>query len=75
MRTQDRAALQASVAQHDVVVTSYEHVRSDIEWLETQRWDYCVLDEGHAIRNPSSKLSQVWAPLSCLCTHCTLLST
>jgi len=43
---------------YDVVVTSYEIVRSDVEILSKHAWNYCVLDEGHAIRNAKSKLTQ-----------------
>ena len=38
---------------------SYESVRADIEWVAQQQWLYCVLDEGHVIRNPKAKLTQV----------------
>lgn len=32
---------------------------ADIEWVSGVQWGYCVLDEGHTIRNPSSKITQV----------------
>lgn len=44
----------------DIIVMSYETLRSDIEHLQDMRWLYCILDEGHLIRNPKSKLNQVW---------------
>lgn len=42
---------------YDVVVISYESLRAGIDWVSSIKWSYCVLDEGHAIRNPSSKLA------------------
>jgi hypothetical protein len=70
---QQRAALQQQLArqqaqqgstqgrqaqpQYNVVVMSYEHLRADAEWVAAQRWCYCVLDEGHMIQNPRSKVA------------------
>ncbi len=42
----------------DVLVMSYEHLRADAEWVAQRRWLYAVLDEGHAIRSPKSKIAQ-----------------
>ncbi|KAK9823112.1 hypothetical protein WJX72_000353 [[Myrmecia] bisecta] len=53
-----RAALRSQVAQHNVVVMSYDSLRSDIDWVEKQAWQYCVLDEGHIIRNPKSMITK-----------------
>jgi hypothetical protein len=41
------------------VVMSYDTMRADIEWLSSRPWGYCVLDEGHVIRNPKAKITQV----------------
>lgn len=41
----------------DVVITSYEAVRADIAELGKIDWLYCVLDEGHIIKNAKTKLS------------------
>ncbi|GMH43351.1 hypothetical protein BSKO_11273 [Bryopsis sp. KO-2023] len=54
----ERAALQTMMPGHNLVVTSYESLRADIEWLSSIRWNYCVLDEGHLIRNPTTRVSQ-----------------
>ncbi len=53
-----RAALRPLISSHDVVVMSYEAVRADVDWVSSVDWMYCVLDEGHAVRNPASKVSQ-----------------
>ena len=51
----ERRGLQAGIKGSDmVVVTSYETVRSDVDYLGSLDWDYCVLDEGHVIKNPKS---------------------
>lgn len=53
-----RAALLPQIKNHDVIITSYDVVRTDIGDLSKIKWNYCVLDEGHVIKNPKSKLSQ-----------------
>ncbi len=53
-----RAELAARAGRADVVVMSYETLRADVDWAAARPWAYCVLDEGHIIRNPKSKLAQ-----------------
>ena len=60
----ERALLQPLLSHHNIVVASYESVKADVEWLAQQAWLYCVLDEGHIIRNPKSKITQVGG---CVC--------
>jgi hypothetical protein len=43
----------------NVVVISYESLRSDVDWAAGIVWDYVILDEGHVIRSTKSKLAQV----------------
>ena len=43
---------------YDVVLTSYGIVRLDTELLVSYRFDYVILDESQAIKNPSSTTSQ-----------------
>jgi len=52
-----RSALRAHFTKHDVIIASYESVRADIAELATVDWLYCVLDEGHIIKNSKTKLS------------------
>ncbi|KAJ2764631.1 TATA-binding protein-associated factor mot1, partial [Coemansia nantahalensis] len=54
----ERRALLPRIAAADVVVMSYDVVRNDIELLAAQSWNYCVLDEGHCIKNGRTKLTQ-----------------
>ena len=56
-----RATAQQRVAARGVrvlAVTSYETVRASSAWLAQQTFEYCVLDEGHIIRNPKAKVSR-----------------
>uniref|UniRef100_A0A7S4AAS6 Uncharacterized protein n=1 Tax=Pseudo-nitzschia australis TaxID=44445 RepID=A0A7S4AAS6_9STRA len=38
----------------NLIVTSYERLRSEIDSLSKVNWTYCVLDEGHLLRNPKT---------------------
>ena len=41
-----------------VVITSYDTLRNDVDFLGGLAWNYCILDEGHVIRNGKSKTTQ-----------------
>ncbi len=43
---------------YDVIITTYGTLRSDIKLLMTIEFDYLVLDESQAIKNPSSKVTR-----------------
>ncbi|KAL8688214.1 MAG: hypothetical protein Q9218_005820 [Villophora microphyllina] len=51
----DRVRLRDRLGKTDIVITSYEVCRNDIEILAPFNWNYCVLDEGHLIKNPRAK--------------------
>lgn len=53
-----RIPLRGQIPDADVVVTSYDVCRNDVESLTKHDYNYCVLDEGHIIKNASSKLSK-----------------
>ena len=53
----ERRKLQA-VADYNILVTSYEVIRNDAAYFQGVQWNYCVLDEGHVIRNTKTKISQ-----------------
>ncbi|MBL7814013.1 MAG: DEAD/DEAH box helicase [Saprospiraceae bacterium] len=42
------------IQRNDVVITTYQTVTKDIEWLEKIEWEYVVLDESQYIKNKSS---------------------
>lgn len=43
---------------HRFVVTSYQLFTNMQESFCISQWDYVILDEGHIIKNPSTKLSK-----------------
>ncbi|KAJ9125341.1 hypothetical protein QFC22_000301 [Naganishia vaughanmartiniae] len=55
--SKDRENLRDQITRHDIVITSYEVIRADIDALKRIPFLYCVLDEGHIIKNGKSKLS------------------
>lgn len=54
---QERTSLQGQFSNHNVIITSYDVVRKDIDYLVKLAWNYCILDEGHIIKNPKSKIT------------------
>jgi superfamily II DNA or RNA helicase len=54
----DRQSLRDAFQEHDVIVTSYGLMRRDIEELRHFGFDYVVLDEAQAIKNPSSQAAK-----------------
>ena len=55
--SQDRARLKDQLGTTDIVITSYDICRNDIDVFASMSWNYCVLDEGHLIKNPKAKTS------------------
>ncbi|KAK4994674.1 TATA-binding protein-associated factor mot1 [Elasticomyces elasticus] len=53
-----RGTFRSLLTSADVVITSYDVCRNDVDILEPINWNYCVLDEGHLIKNPKAKISQ-----------------
>lgn len=53
-----RAGIRAQIPNADVVVTSYDVCRNDVVNLTEQSYNYCILDEGHIIKNSASKLTK-----------------
>ncbi|XP_018414179.1 PREDICTED: TATA-binding protein-associated factor 172 [Nanorana parkeri] len=54
----ERARLQHQVKRHNLIVASYDVVRNDIDFFRNMRFNYCILDEGHVIKNGKTKLSK-----------------
>lgn len=54
----ERERLRQQIKYHNLVVASYDIVRKDIEFFQTIHWNYCVLDEGHIIKNGKTKCSK-----------------
>ncbi|XP_070579939.1 TATA-binding protein-associated factor 172-like [Ptychodera flava] len=54
----ERTRLRSKVKKHNLVVASYDIVRNDIDFFRGIDWNYCILDEGHIIKNGKTKLSK-----------------
>jgi non-specific serine/threonine protein kinase len=53
-RERDKSIFQ----KYDVVITTYGTLRSDIKFIVDNAFDYVVLDESQAIKNPQSKVTK-----------------
>jgi SNF2-related domain/Helicase conserved C-terminal domain/Bacterial SNF2 helicase associated len=53
-----RVAKPSIVEEYNVVITTYGTLRSDIEMLMKVEFDYVILDESQAIKNPTSKVTK-----------------
>jgi non-specific serine/threonine protein kinase len=53
-----RAREKEKFLSHDVVITTYGTLRSDIKLMVSLQLDYLVLDESQAIKNPLSKVTR-----------------
>jgi len=49
-----RTAMREQIADVDLVLTTYGTMRRDIEYLKDVPFDYAILDEAQAIKNPKS---------------------
>ena len=54
----DRTRNRETIHQYNVIITTYGTLRSDIKMLAEQEFDYVVLDESQAIKNPASKVTR-----------------
>ncbi len=53
-----RSRLRKKLARADIVLTTYGTVRRDVLHLKEMDFDYIVLDEAQAIKNPSSQVAK-----------------
>ncbi|XP_059051524.1 TATA-binding protein-associated factor 172 [Achroia grisella] len=51
----ERERLRGHVKFYNLIVASYDIVRKDIEFFSSIKWNYCILDEGHVIKNGKTK--------------------
>lgn len=52
-----RNRLANEIKSTQLVITSYDVIRTDIDYFSPQDWNYCILDEGHLIKNSKTKLA------------------
>jgi non-specific serine/threonine protein kinase len=51
----DRSQLRKQLLNHDIVITTYDTTSIDIEYLKDLKFNYAILDESQAVKNPNSK--------------------
>ncbi|XP_053667652.1 TATA-binding protein-associated factor 172 [Anopheles marshallii] len=54
----NREQLRQKLGTYNLIVASYDIVRKDIEFFSSVHWNYCILDEGHIIKNGRTKSSK-----------------
>jgi SNF2-related domain/SNF2 Helicase protein/Helicase conserved C-terminal domain len=54
----------SSLNAFDLVITTYAMVQK-YKWLQAHSWNYIILDEGQAIKNPGTKQAKAAKSLSC----------
>jgi non-specific serine/threonine protein kinase len=54
----DRSRAKQDLTKYDVIITTYGTLRSDIKLLMEIPFDYVILDESQAIKNPASKVTK-----------------
>ena len=54
----DRTRNKETLSEYNVIITTYGTLRSDIKLLLEIPFDYAILDESQAIKNPSSKVTK-----------------
>jgi SWI/SNF-related matrix-associated actin-dependent regulator of chromatin subfamily A member 5 len=42
---------------YDLCVTTYDSFVAEHGWFKSKRWNYCVLDEGHKIKNSETAIA------------------
>lgn len=53
-----RTRVKEELVDHEITITTYGTLRSDIKLLMSVEFDYVILDESQAIKNPSSKVAR-----------------
>lgn len=46
-----------NIEEYDIIISSYNNVSKNINILSNYEYFFLVLDEGHLIKNPKTKLS------------------
>jgi SNF2 family DNA or RNA helicase len=55
----DRNTEEGKFNDHDLVITSYALMRNDFDIFKKNKWDYLILDEAQAIKNPSAQVTRL----------------
>lgn len=60
-----RSSSSRSFAPYDIIITTYGTMRSDIKMFNTYNFDYAILDESQAIKNPQSQVAKASLLINC----------
>jgi SNF2 family DNA or RNA helicase len=52
---EDRVEIIKNIKSHDVIITTYNLLKRDLESYKNIEFDYCILDEAQNIKNPNSQ--------------------
>lgn len=59
--------LRSRVKKYNLIVASYDIVRKDIGFFSRIKWNYCILDEGHVIKNGKTKVNKFVSLITGFC--------
>jgi SNF2 family DNA or RNA helicase len=62
--TENKAGDRKSLDAFDLVITTYAMVQK-YEWLQSHLWNYVILDEAQAIKNPGTRQSRAVKTIAC----------
>jgi SNF2 family DNA or RNA helicase len=69
MLAPDSSYLRRSGSAHQIIVVSYSGMRAHIADIVKSDFLFCVLDEGHIIQNPASKVAEAACTLGTIASH------
>lgn len=55
----ERNKVKDNYKEYDVLLTTYGTLRSDFDWYEDKRFDFCIIDEAQNIKNKKSKITEL----------------
>ncbi|ORY40453.1 hypothetical protein BCR33DRAFT_754270 [Rhizoclosmatium globosum] len=62
----ERKRLRGLIPKFDVIITSYEILRNDVDDFAAYNFNYCILDEGHVIKSAKTKLTKAVKTVKCM---------
>lgn len=63
----ERNKVKDDYKEYDVLLTTYGTLRSDYEWYEDKKFDFCIIDEAQNIKNKKSKISELVKSIKANC--------
>lgn len=63
----ERNKVKDEYKEYDVLLTTYGTLRSDYQWYEDKKFDFCIIDEAQNIKNKKSKISELVKSIKANC--------